>query len=255
MSHDGSSSEDTSHNRPRSENQQAPLSPHDGSTKRNECKKNITFTWSYFLGVLCRTMIVRKTSPLQLLFLYIVVSPRSTRPEDTPVSEEDPIPSGRPPSPSSPSHKGSTSSEAEVPRSTSPEDSIPSGRPPSPSSPSHKGSTSSEEEVSRSTSPEDPIPSGRHPSPYSPSQNGVATSLDASQCVCTEQTPSLSCGDQPVTLITAQSQAAAPSPRAGVKRRRIRRPCPIPECHGALHLWNHLFQTHKAQGNYSCKYI
>ena len=34
---------------------------------------------------------------------------------------------------------------------------------------------------------------------------------------------------------------------------RIKRPCPIPECNGSLHanLWNHLFQTHKAQGKYS----
>ena len=37
---------------------------------------------------------------------------------------------------------------------------------------------------------------------------------------------------------------------------RIKRPCPVPECQGAMYtnIWNHLFQTHKAQNKYSGKY-
>ena len=37
--------------------------------------------------------------------------------------------------------------------------------------------------------------------------------------------------------------------------RRVRRPCPIPECKGALfkNMWNHIFQTHKKQGRYTSK--
>ena len=41
------------------------------------------------------------------------------------------------------------------------------------------------------------------------------------------------------------------------KIRRVRRPCPIPECKGALvkNMWNHIFQTHKKQGRYTSKLL
>ena len=44
----------------------------------------------------------------------------------------------------------------------------------------------------------------------------------------------------------------APAPKKG----RQKRPCPIPECKGAVHanIWNHLFQTHRKQGKYSSKF-
>ena len=38
---------------------------------------------------------------------------------------------------------------------------------------------------------------------------------------------------------------------------RMKQPCTVPECNGALYvnLWNHIFQTHKAQGKYSSELL
>ncbi len=49
-------------------------------------------------------------------------------------------------------------------------------------------------------------------------------------------------------------ERAKPRPRQQTFR-RVRRPCPIPECKGASfsNMWNHIFQTHRKRGGYTRK--
>ena len=64
-------------------------------------------------------------------------------------------------------------------------------------------------------------------------------------------------GSKPLTTSTpVKKEPAARSPSPPKVKGRQKRPCPIPECKGALHvnMWNHIFQTHKSQGKYSSKF-
>ena len=113
------------------------------------------------------------------------------------------------------------------------------------STPEKQATTSSQEEPVNTSTPEKQTTTSSHEEPVNTStpekQEEAVVEVEV-----TPQIPSTS------TSICTQREG---STHKGKERER--RPCPVPECKGALHknLWNHIFQTHKSQGKYSRKFI
>ena len=63
-----------------------------------------------------------------------------------------------------------------------------------------------------------------------------------------EETPVVGMEEETPVAEEHPDEAQTEPPQCTV--RRVRRPCPIPECKGALfkNMWNHIFQTHKKTG-------
>ena len=110
------------------------------------------------------------------------------------------------------------------------------------------------------------LPEPDEPSPQ-PSSSDISTREEEDDVVAEHSPVSTSISfhpdSQPLTTSTPKKPAAKEEPVVNSEEKKVvaapvrqKRPCPIPECKGALHvnMWNHIFQTHKSQGKYSSKF-